>query len=93
MKELQITVTHEAGLHARPAALFVQTAAAFKANVQVQNNDGKPGFKNAKSIIEVLTLGSTRAIPLHSAPKVRRRRRDPSPQTLIESNFTKTPTS
>lgn len=94
MKELQITVTHEAGLHARPAALFVQTAAAFKANVQVQNNDGKPGFKNAKSIIEVLTLGVNQGHTI----TLRAEGEDEDDaiqalQTLIESNFTQTPTA
>lgn len=57
MKELDITVQHEAGLHLRPAAMFVQTAASFNAAVQVRNNERDTGFKNAKSALEVMMLG------------------------------------
>lgn len=57
IEELEITVNHEAGLHLRPAALFVQTAAAFKADVRVRNATKDTPFKNAKSAIDVMTLG------------------------------------
>ncbi|MBE3589478.1 MAG: HPr family phosphocarrier protein [Firmicutes bacterium] len=52
-----VTVTHESGLHARPAALFVQTAARFKADIQVAKGDRQA---NAKSIMSVLALGVTK---------------------------------
>lgn len=54
MPEITLTVTHEVGLHARPAALFVRTAGQFDADVRV-SHDEKEG--NAKSILQVLTLG------------------------------------
>lgn len=54
MKELSITIKHEVGLHARPAALFVQTASKFKSDVTL-SYDGKT--KNAKSILGVLSMG------------------------------------
>ena len=37
MVESTVTVTHPAGLHLRPAAAFVQTAAHFKSRVRIQN--------------------------------------------------------
>ncbi|MBX5475993.1 MAG: HPr family phosphocarrier protein [Clostridia bacterium] len=52
-----VTVTHESGLHARPAALFVQTAARFKADIKVAKGDRSA---NAKSIMSVLALGVTK---------------------------------
>jgi len=56
---LKITVTHTAGLHARPAALFVQTASKFKSDIKVQNVTDESALVNAKSILSVLTLGVT----------------------------------
>jgi phosphotransferase system HPr (HPr) family protein len=50
-------VQNEVGLHARPAALFVQTAAKFKAQVMVRNITRGTPFVNAKSILSVLGLG------------------------------------
>ena len=54
MKELNITIIHEVGLHARPAALFVKTATKYSSNVTV-SYDGKT--KSAKSILGVLSMG------------------------------------
>jgi len=52
---LQITLTNPLGLHARPASLFVQTAARFQATIQVQGH-GKQ--VDATSIIGILSLGA-----------------------------------
>src|SRR5579859_909968 len=52
--EVQLAITNAAGLHARPASQFVQMAARFRANIQVQAH-GKQA--SAKSIINVLSLG------------------------------------
>ncbi len=57
MKRVEITVTNEVGLHARPAALFVKTAARYKSNIQVRNISRDQGWVNAKSILKVLSLG------------------------------------
>jgi phosphotransferase system HPr (HPr) family protein len=54
---LNITITHPAGLHARPASIFVQTANKFASNIQVQNITDQSNVANAKSILSVLTLG------------------------------------
>lgn len=54
MPEIEITVNHKVGLHARPAAIFVKTANQFKSDIQVEKEDR---IVNAKSILSVLTLG------------------------------------
>lgn len=58
VEEIELQVTNEHGLHARPAALFVQTAARFRSDIQMRNLS-KPGARtvNAKSIMDVLTAG------------------------------------
>jgi len=57
MAEATIQVKNKVGLHARPAALFVQTANKFQSKVKVKNLTTKGEFVDAKSIIMVLTLG------------------------------------
>ena len=52
--EVQLTLTNPAGLHARPASLFVQTAGRFQSTIQVLLR-GKQA--NALSIMAVLSLG------------------------------------
>jgi phosphotransferase system HPr (HPr) family protein len=54
---LRITVSHPAGLHARPASLFVQTANKFASEISVRNITEGGDITNAKSILNVLTLG------------------------------------
>ncbi len=53
--ERQLTIMNAVGLHARPAALFVQTAARFKDTRVEVVKDGM--VRDAKSILSVLTLG------------------------------------
>lgn len=55
MPEISLRVEHPVGLHARPAALFVQTAKQFKSNIKVRHGDKEA---DAKSILGVLTLGA-----------------------------------
>jgi phosphocarrier protein HPr len=57
MIEITLTVRHKLGLHARPAALFVQTASRFASQISVANvaRQGKP--VDAKSILGVLSIG------------------------------------
>lgn len=57
MAEATIQVKHKVGLHARPASLFVQTAAKFSSAIKVKNLSANGNFVDAKSIIMVLTLG------------------------------------
>jgi len=55
MPEITLTVRHEVGLHARPAAMFVQTARRFESDVRVTHDEREA---NGKSILNVLTLGA-----------------------------------
>lgn len=55
MPQRRVTVASKSGLHARPAAVFVQEAKRFQSAVTVAK-DGKT--VNAKSILSVLTLGA-----------------------------------
>ncbi len=52
-----IIVENKTGVHARPAVLFVQTAAKFQSNITIKKNDVTA---SAKSIINILSLGITR---------------------------------
>jgi phosphotransferase system HPr (HPr) family protein len=51
--EAVVTVTNPDGLHARPAATFVQAAAGFRSRVRV-GRDGR--WADAKSLLAVLSL-------------------------------------
>ena len=52
-----VTVVPEAGLHARPAARFVETAGEYDATVQVGRADaGEEGLVNAASMLAVTGL-------------------------------------
>lgn len=57
MPEINLTVTHDVGLHARSAALFVQTAKQFDCDITVLYGEGEG---NAKSIHSLLALGVVR---------------------------------
>jgi phosphotransferase system HPr (HPr) family protein len=58
MIEIDLTVAHPAGLHARPAAAFVQTAARFEAKLAVANPARDPArWVDATSILGLMTLG------------------------------------
>jgi len=53
--ETTAKLLNKVGLHARPAALFVQTSKKFRCNIQVE----KDGMTvDAKSILSVLSLGA-----------------------------------
>jgi phosphotransferase system HPr (HPr) family protein len=54
MPETTLTVHHEVGLHARPAAQFVKSAQRFASDIRVTHGEREA---NAKSILSVLTLG------------------------------------
>lgn len=58
MARVELEVRNQHGLHARPAALFVQTAGHFSSTITLLNLD-RPSAKpiDAKSIMSVLTAG------------------------------------
>lgn len=56
--ELVLTITNEAGLHLRPAALFVRTAARFTSDIRIANLHRDPSKDvNAKSMMGLMQLG------------------------------------
>ncbi len=55
MTEREVTVLNRAGIHARPAALIVQTASSFKAHIEFRKESETI---NAKSIMGIITLGA-----------------------------------
>lgn len=61
MAEAEVDIRNPSGLHARPAATFVRTAAGFASEIQVTNlsrDGGKPA--SAKSVLGVMGLGVSR---------------------------------
>lgn len=57
MPERTVTIGSKVGLHARPAALFTQAAAACGLQVTIAKGDG-PAV-DATSILRVMTLAAT----------------------------------
>jgi phosphotransferase system HPr (HPr) family protein len=58
MPDVTLQVRNPSGLHARPAALFVKTAAGFSADVRVTNLTRNPEKTvAARSLLGVLGLG------------------------------------
>lgn len=53
----ELTIRNKVGLHARPAALFVTTAAGFKAKIFVENLSKKTPAANGKSLLSILSIG------------------------------------
>lgn len=56
MIKREFEIFNKVGLHARPAALFVQTASKFKSQVSIEKDNKTV---NGKSIMGVLTLGAS----------------------------------
>lgn len=55
MQSKELTVINDSGIHARPAALIVETATKFKSNV-IFIKDGMRA--NAKSIMNIMLLAA-----------------------------------
>ncbi|MFZ5802164.1 MAG: HPr family phosphocarrier protein [Candidatus Omnitrophota bacterium] len=53
--EQKIVISNKLGLHARPAALFVQTANRYRSKVEVRKGKEKV---NGKSIMGIMTLAA-----------------------------------
>ncbi|MGI9228541.1 MAG: HPr family phosphocarrier protein [Gammaproteobacteria bacterium] len=61
MLNKQITLINELGLHARAAALFVQTAGAFEAEINVSLDEKKV---NGKSIMGLMMLAAAKGMEI-----------------------------
>jgi phosphotransferase system HPr (HPr) family protein len=58
VSDVTLSIHNPSGLHARPAALFVKTAAAFTSDMTITNLSRDPGRTvNPKSLLALLTLG------------------------------------
>lgn len=57
----KLIVKNKQGLHARPAALFVQVANKFDARITVRRDDEEV---NGKSIMGILMLGAEKGSPI-----------------------------
>ena len=55
MTEQTVKISNRAGIHARPAAVIVQAAKDFKANIFFEKGNNRI---NAKSIMGILTLAA-----------------------------------
>ena len=55
MAERTVTIGSKSGLHARPAALFVQHAKSFQSQITLSKAEKTV---NGKSILSILTLGA-----------------------------------
>lgn len=55
MVEKSVTIMNRAGIHARPAALIVQTANTFDSEIFFEKEDIRI---NGKSIMGIITLGA-----------------------------------
>ena len=56
MTTQNVKIQNRAGIHARPASMIVQTAQGFESSIWMEKEDVKI---NAKSIMNILTLGAT----------------------------------
>lgn len=85
MQEVTLVVRHKVGLHARPAAVFVQTAKKFKSAVSISKDAMEV---DAKSILSILTL----AVNQGATIKIKANGEDEQAvvkalQDLVEANF------
>jgi phosphocarrier protein len=55
MTERIVTIQNRAGIHARPAALLVQTTKDFQCGIYLEKNGDRI---NGKSIMGIITLGA-----------------------------------
>jgi len=85
MTKIEVVLTNAAGLHARPAAQFVQKASGFTSKVTVQAGDKTA---DAKSILAIMGVGLRQGAKLTiSAEGADEADCVAALQTLIESNF------
>ena len=93
-ESITLTLTNLHGLHARPAAKFVQTAARFMANVTVADLTNGKGPVSARSLNAIATLGAIENHQIRiSASGEEAKLVLSALKVLIEDNFGETPIS
>lgn len=89
MKVSTITIDHPTGLHARPAALFVQVASKFQSRIWVEKGSKKV---NAKSIMGVMSLSVRKGDEvIITADGKDEKKAMEAIKRMVESNFTDIP--
>jgi phosphocarrier protein len=61
MTDVTVSIKNRAGIHARPAALIVQTASKFSSKIWLEKGQDRI---NAKSIMGIITLGASYGTPI-----------------------------
>ncbi|MGC8721948.1 MAG: HPr family phosphocarrier protein [Caldisericaceae bacterium] len=85
MEQREFVIQNKVGLHARPAAVLVQTANRFKSNITIAK-DGR--VVSAKSIIGVLSLGAEKGCVITVETEgVDEQEAMKSIETLVNENF------
>jgi len=88
MQRVIVQVINEVGLHARPAAVFIQCAKGFSASIKIRNATQESRFVDAKSILGILTLGVEQGheieLEIEGEDEAEAAR---ALKTLIETNF------
>jgi len=83
--EKTVTVKNKTGLHARPAAMFVQSAGKFASEIWIEKEGKKV---NAKSIMGVMSLGVSQGTEIKIIAKGEDEREAVEKLSeLINSNF------
>lgn len=85
MRNVDVVVRNETGLHSRPADLFVRTARLYESVITIRKDDAKA---DAKNIIKVILLNVSRdqKITIEAdGPDEERAAEDL--KTLVESGF------
>jgi phosphotransferase system HPr (HPr) family protein len=60
MFQKKLVIQNKSGLHARPAALFVQTANKFESEIRVSRSNGSDSEEvSAKSIMGIMMLAAS----------------------------------
>jgi phosphoenolpyruvate-protein phosphotransferase/dihydroxyacetone kinase phosphotransfer subunit len=87
-EQVRVSLQNQHGLHARPAARFVQLAASFEAEIQVRNESKGKGPVSAKSLNALATLGAVQGSEiLISATGSQAREALEALEGLVKANF------
>ncbi len=78
MITIEVRVENPSGLHARPATLFTEAAAAFQSRITVENIDRGSRAVDAKSLLMLLTIG------VISGHRIRIRADGPDAEAAVE---------
>ncbi len=86
-KCMKLVINNDVGLHARPAALFVQTAQSFQSEITVKYGEQNG---NAKSLLAMLGLGVGQGsiISVEASGEDAQQALD-ALQELVDNNFNK----